>query len=210
MVDNSQMIELSFRGTIFSQRQMCVFQYEVGGLSGPVSAVNVATAWWNHIKATLRPLVSSAHTTAFQTTFLRVISEVPGEYAEFAIPTGERAGTGANVGQGLMPPFVAAAIRLTVGTSLTRPGQKRISGQDESDANSANWEAAYVTKLNSFAAIIGANMVLGAPAATMELTPIVVRKPPVGQPVTIAQAVTGTFVNGQITSQNTRKVGRGI
>lgn len=208
-IANGSLIQISVKGAIFGQQQMNVFQYEVGGLSGPVSAVNVGQAYWNHVKATYRPLVSAGHGAAFQTVFVEEIDTIPGEYAEYAIPTGERAGTGANAGQGLMPPFVAAAVRLTVGTSLTRPGQKRVSGQDESDGNSSTWEASYVTKLNAWAAIIGGNMVLGAPAAAMELRPIVVKRPAIGSPVTQYQLVTGTFVNNTITSQNTRKIGRG-
>jgi len=208
-IDNSSLLQISVRGHIFGQQSMNVFQYEVGGLSGPVAAVNIGEAYWNHVKATYRPLISAGHGLAFESVFVEETGVIPGEYAEYAIPSGERAGTGANAGQGLMPPFVAAAIRLTVGTSLTRPGQKRISGQDESDANSSTWETAYGTKLTNFAAVIGLPMVLGAPAAAMELRPIVTKKPGVGLPVSVWQYVTGTFVNATITSQNTRKIGRG-
>lgn len=203
------LVEFTVRGQVFSQNWMNVYTYQVVGELGSPSASNWGEAFWNKLKATYRPLISSAHGAAFLSVLVREMDSALGEYGEFAIPAGERAGTGASGAGNVAQPFIAAGIRLTVATRLTRPGQKRIPGQDETDMNGANWETTYQTKLNSFGVVISSAQTLDAPALGSQIKPVVVRRDPTTGLPTAHQDVTGFLVANQITSQVSRKIGRG-
>lgn len=203
------LLEFKLQGALFGQVTLNMFTYRVVGELGDVTPPQWGNAWWNAIKTTLRPLVASVHGAAFITVSVREMDDPAGEYGVFSIPVGETAGTGATGAGGVLPPFNAAGIRFLVATRITRPGQKRISGQDESYMNGSGWETSYATALNNFAAIAAAPMTFGAPALGSQVQPIVVKKDPAtGLPVA-HQDVTGYLVNGTVTSQVSRKIGRG-
>lgn len=94
-------------------------------------------------------------------------------------------------------------------TRATRPGQKRLPFLCEVD-NIDGYVQAILTNLTvSWAQVITQRMVLGAPAALEVLQPIVTRKNAQGA-VLASQPVTGYLVNPLVTTQNSRKLGRGI
>lgn len=204
------LIEVTIGGSIHGQTWMNVHTYRVVGEIGDVSPAAWGEAIWNDLKGSLRPLVSSAHLSAFQWARVREMDSLTGEYGEFPIPPAEWPGTGTASAGGVAPPFVAAGIRLTVSTRVTRPGQKRIPGASEGDMNSAAWESAYLTKLNTHGFALSTPSTLGAPALGSEVQPVVVSRDPASGLPTAHQNVTGYLSNPYITSQNTRKVGRGI
>jgi hypothetical protein len=203
------LIEVSVGGTIFSQQWMNVHTFRVVGEIGNPTAGEWGEAIWNDLKATLRPLVSAAHGGAFVFARVREMDDATGEFGEYAIPPGERAGTGPIGAGNVAPPMLAAGIRLAVSTRVTRPGQKRIPGADETEMNGATWEAIYMTKLNAHGAVLASHSTLGAPALGSEVAPVVVRKNPTTGLPTAHQDVTGFVVNPNITTQNSRKIGRG-
>lgn len=203
------LLEISVGGQLSGQQWLNVWTYRVDGEPGSPTPAHIGEAFWNAAKTTYRPLIASAHGAPFQTVKVRELDVAEGEYGEFAIPTGERAGTGTTGSGGVLTQLTAAGVRLTVATRVTRPGQKRISGQDEGDANGNSWETAYQTKLNAWATAMIAIGVLGSPAVGTTLECVIVRKDrATGLPVA-HQPVVGFLVNPFITSQVTRKVGRG-
>ena len=203
------LVEFAVGGHLSGQLWMNAWTFRVVGELLTPTASEWGQAYWNHVKVNYRALVASVHSAAFEFVKVRELDDAAGEYGEFAIPTSERAGTGTTGAGGILPIFAAASTRLTVATRVTRPGQKRISGQDEVDANGNSWEVAYQTKLNTFYTGVTGHITLGAPAAGSELQMVVVRKDPnTGLPVA-HQDVTGFLVNPYISSQVTRKVGRG-
>lgn len=169
----------------------------------------VGEAYWNHVKTVWRALVPSAYPTVFRSVLIEEVGGALG-YGEYAIPVGEQGGTRTGtLGDGL-PSFVNAGIRFTVGTRLTRPAQMRIPFAHESDATGNAWTAGWLTLVNALANVYKADMTLGAPVATGVLH-MVVPKAPV-PPVTtpdVFQLVVGAVVNSNVTSQNSRKQGRG-
>lgn len=206
----NSLVEFAVGGHLAGQLWMNTWTFKVEGETGNPSPSEWGNAFWNHVKVNYRALVASAHGAAFEFVKVREMDSAAGEYGEYAIPSGERAGTGTTGSGGTLPVFNAAATRLTVATRATRPGQKRISGQDEADANSNSWETAYQTKLNTFYTGITGLITLGAPAALSEIRMVVVRKDSAtGLPVA-HQNVTGFLVNPYISSQVTRKIGRGV
>lgn len=185
-----------------------VFQYEVGGSFGTSSAVDWAVSWWNHVKSTVRAICPS-NASPFRSVKIREMDDPAGAYGEFSIPTGEWVGTRTPPGGDWLPQFVSAGFRMTVGTRATRPGQKRFAYLAEGDCDGTYIAPSYLTPFTAMAAVLVNDMTLGAPVAGGLLHPIVTRKDPASGAVTAWQRVTGAVVNPLITSQVSRKFGRG-
>lgn len=209
-IGTDSLIEVSMRGSILGSQIYNVFQYQVVvGVNG-ITAAQYGEAWWNHVKTTMRGLFPTSFSGYFQSVLVRELNNATGDYGEYAIPTAERAGT-RSVGTADSPlPLVnALGMRLTVGTRATRPGQKRFFCLAENDQDYDSLTSGVVTAANSLGAVLVADMVLGAPAATCTLRGVVTRKD-VNGVVTAHQDVTGWLVNPRVTSQVSRKYGRGV
>ena len=187
-----------------------VFQYNVANVPVGVSAAHIAEAWWNHVKTTWRAIMASNFGAYFMTVRVRELNNPTGAFADWNVPTGEQTGTRApTAAPQSLPLFNAAGVRLLVGSRLTRPGQKRFYGLTETDSDEGALAAAYVTLLTAHMNGLVSLMTLGAPAATVTLEPIVTRKDASGTVIN-SQPVIGYLIAQQITSQTTRKAGRGI
>jgi len=208
-IEAGSLIAVTVGGTMFENSWMNVWTFRVEGEVGSPSAANIAEAIWNGFKTPYRALVANIHTSAFQYVKIREMDSLTGEYGEFPIPSGEAAGTGGTSATTYLSTFTAAGIRFTVGSRVTRPGQKRIPGQRAEDQNSFVWTAADLAKLNTFGTAALANAILGAPAAGTEVSLVVVSVDrTTGLPVA-NQDVTGFIVNQSPTSQVSRKAGVG-
>lgn len=203
------LVEILMVGNIPSGQVMNAWQYSVDGSAFLVEPVQIAEAWWNHVKATYRAIPVVGYTEAFLTVLLRELNNPAGDYAEYAVPIGERAGTRSATAQGsFLQPYAAVGARLTVGTRITRPGQKRFWGFEEGDQQNGVVEATPLAAVNAHMAVMTEPMILGAPAATIVLNPIVTKRDAQGE-VTANQPVLGWVTNGYMTTQNSRKYGRG-
>lgn len=204
------LIEMTVVGKFNAQVYMNVFQYEAIVYPTGVTAAQVAEAYWAHIKATARPLVAETQASGFLAIKCRELDSATGDYGEFGVPAAEQAGTMAVSGSDTVPPFVAAGVRLAVKSRLTRPGQKRFGGMTDAMIADGLLQPAYLTLLNAHMNVLTADMLLGAPAATTTLRPVVVSKDRATGLPTAFQRVTGYVVNTFASSQVSRKVGRGI
>lgn len=203
-------IEISLVGQLAGGKFYNVFQYYLAAMPSPVSPVNIAEAWWNHVKPTYRALYASGAGNIFQEVKILELGVTGGDYATFPIPTAEKVGTRSTPSPNTFAAsFMATGVRLTVGTRVTRPGQKRLPIVYEADSEGDNLEAAWISLVNSWAAVVSANMTLGAPAATAILHPQVVRKNIDGS-IAAQQNITGYLTNPRPTSQVSRKYGRGF
>lgn len=194
----------------FGQTAMNVWDYEVGGIETEVNAGDLAESWWNHTKGAYRALAQTFIADSFISVRVTELENVYGAAGEYAVPVGERAGTRTNqtIGDGL-PPFNAAGVRLTVGSRLTRPGQKRIPFVLEGDQLDGALQSTFTTLVTNLMDVMTVSMTLGAPAALTVLTPIIVGQEASGA-VRAFQPITGYAVNPSVTSQVSRKIGRGI
>lgn len=201
-------LKITLVGSILGQVWNNVQWYVTDGAAFlTADAVGVGEAYWNDIKSLWR--ATMAITPQLTTTSIKVSEPGPtGAFGEFAIPPGEQQGSRA-IASNLIPSFNGGGIRLTVATRATRPGQKRIVGATELDITEQSWEAGYLTLLNNVAPIFADTRVLGAPVATGTLAPIIVSLDAIGN-VTASQPVTGFVTNPYVTSQVSRKRGRGI
>jgi hypothetical protein len=209
IVDDS-LVEISLNMVSLGQQMAMVFQYQVNGIAPSVTAVQIAEAWWNNVKVSTRALAQTGVFAApFRTVLIRELNNPTGDYATYDIPPAEQAGTRSSGSGDAMPPFVAAGMRLVVGSRATRPGQKRVPFVTEGDNIAGALVAGYVGLMQTWGGVITSLFNLGAPAALTGLQPIVTRKDANGY-VTAYQPITGYLVAQNITSQNSRKIGRGI
>lgn len=202
-------VEISNVGHAFDIEMRNVWQYQIASTIPNLSAPELGESWWNHVKTALRGVVTSPYSAMFQSVLVRELNDVTGDYGEFAVPPGEQAGTRSpGAASETLPPFAAASLRLTVATRTTRPGHKRFPGMVEGDQTGGTVVAAVTTALNALGAVVSNTMVLGAPALTVTLTPIVVKKDAAGF-VVASQPIVGYLASPYVTTQNSRKFGHG-
>lgn len=170
----------------------------------------VAEAYWNDVKTLYRAVMPD------DVSYGRFISVVGIEYngsdglGEYAIPDAEAVGTRDVDGSEPVSGTLAAGVRLTVDSRLTRPGQKRIPMLVETDLERNFLAAAFITVFTPLVAIWDEDRTLGAPVATGVLQPVVAGKdedPP--HDYTRIQLIRGHVINPYITSQVSRKRGHG-
>lgn len=208
-IEIGALLEIAVQGVNQSNLVMNVMQYEVTTSAPTITAENAAEAWWGHVKATYRSVATTYYDGLFRQVQVRELNNPAGAFGTYAVPLAEQGGTrspGASP-QGL-PPFCAVGVRLNVGTRVTRGGAKRLMGLMEADQDNGVLVAGVVSAAQAWADFMIQGMTLGAPAATMTLLPIVCRKDATGV-VTAHQSIQSAGVNLNVTSQNTRKYGRG-
>lgn len=187
-----------------------VLDTECTGTFGDIDMADVALAYWNDIKTAWRGLYPTDAGNVFTALAWADLSDPTGAFGEFAIPIGERTGTRAPTAQPqYLSSLVACGVRLTVGSRLTRPGQKRLYGITEGDVDGNYFTAGYQAAAAVIGAKIVAGSILGAPAIGVQLEPVVVRLDETGA-LDVWQPVTGYLVNPIITSQRSRRLGHGI
>lgn len=203
-------LKITIRGTVYGEQFENIQWYRPDGAAFLTATVlGVAESYWNDIKTTWRAFQS---VNGEVRTNSILISEpgLTGAYAEFPIPEAERLGSRTGVASNTVEPcFMAAGVRLTVGTRTTRPGQKRFPGMGEVDVDANLLVGAYVTLVEAVAVKFSEPIELGAPVATGVLHPEITRVDPTTKLVVVRQDVTGFVVNPAPTTQNSRKVGRG-
>lgn len=204
-------LEIILRYTHYGQRMQTVRTYRPTGAAFlTASPSGVGEAWWNDVKAAWRGVCGAGYGNVFDSVFVR---EIGGglAYGEYAIPAGERAGTRASgaLGDG-MPSYVAVGCKLTVGTGVTRPGQMRIPFLADADTLGNDVASGFLTLCQTLAAKYSSTITLGAPVATGTLTPNVLRYSKTVPPTVIAsQDIGGYLLNSRVTSQVSRRSGRG-
>lgn len=199
-----QMVGLSGSGEIRN-----VWHYQISSIPSPtITASNVAEAWWNHMKATYRASIAVALGDFFQRIRCESMMSPTGDAGDFAVPAAEQPGTRSTPAGDRAPTFLAAGLRLNVTSRLTRPGQKRIYGLYESDFTGEALGTTFQALALAIATVQLPLIVLGAPAATLAINPMVARVPAT-LPVVTFQPWTSAQVANFVTTQNTRKPGRG-
>lgn len=210
MAITSNLLKVQIRYQYLGQKCLTQQYYSLTGAAFlTADPDNVGEAYWNNIKAAWRGLMSNS--LAVNATDTIYVQEIGGglAYGEFAVPTGERVGTRAAGDDGeWLPGYMDSAVRLSVGTSVTRPGQKRFPFVRKGDVNGNTLGATYLGLVDTAKAIFVTDRILGAPVATGVMTPVIVRTAslltsPVFQPVT------GSVTSGNASSQVSRKLGHG-
>lgn len=202
-------IEIALRGSGGDEFRN-VWDYELQGVIAPtVSAAHMAEAWWNHVKAPYRAIYGTSLGASFEKVRCKSLMSPTGDAGEFGIPVAEQTGTRTPPAGDVAPVFLATGVKLVVGTRATRPGAKRFNGMYEADFNLNNVSPTFMNLCGALCAAMLPNFVLGAPAAGAQLNPVVVRLSTIGT-ASVWQPWDSYIVNPLITSQVSRKLGRGI
>jgi len=206
---NGDLAEVVLIQNTQNQQTLNVWQYQVVAHTGTWDGAQFAQAWWDEFKAVYRALAAVAFGTPFQSVRVTELNDAIGEYGEYGIPEAEQAGTRANptANQGL-PNFNAVGVRLTVPTRTTRPGQKRFAYLLEEDNASGVLQSGMTALIQTAMNKLILENVMSFESQDITVQPIVTRKNAAGA-VIASQFITGYLINPQITSQNSRKVGRG-
>ena len=206
-------LQMTVKNTYQAQQIETVWSYHVqdAPIGVGVTAPELAQAWWNHVKNAYRAIVPVGFAAYFFSVECRVVNNPLGDFGEYDIPVGEQVGTRANPTQAeVMPGFVCAGVKLTVGTRATRPGQKRFSVLMEGDQNASALQPSITTPLNALMTLMTADLgPLGAPAVAFNLRPMIFRLGP-GESLINSQRVVGHVLNPYVTSQVSRKIGHGV
>lgn len=210
MAVTSDLVRLTLRYTLLGQRCQTARDFSVAGAGlATTSVVDIATAWWNDVKEVWRNVVLAG--TAFN--FDSILAEERGGlqgFGEFTIPVGEQLGTRGAAGAGdFMPPNVNCGVRLSVSTRLTRPGQMRLPALLENDNVGGILQPVYRGIAEAIAAKYATDLALGAPALSVAARAVVVKEGPDFHSPLGYQFITGFKVADVITTQNSRKIGRG-
>lgn len=209
-VGSNLQIALEMRN--IGQQTMNVWHYTVNTSPQDIPVINVAEAWWNHVKAAYRALAVAAYPQqSFVAVHVKDADNPAGEAASWNIPVGETVGTRATPASenNILPPYIAATAKLGVATRATRSGSKRFPFLLEVDQTNGTLAAGFVTLVNAVLTAAATVVLLGAPAALMELTPVVRGVGATNPPVVTYQPITSYAVNLNASTQNSRKIGRG-
>lgn len=203
----ASLIEVAVRYNLFGKpgQNQCAHRWD-GAAIATATPEAVGEAFWNDVKNTFRGAVPNATTALYFTEVFVREMEDGGVYGSYAIPITERGGL-RSVGDGadLMPAYVAASGKLTVGSSTTRPGGKRLSPLLDGDVISNQLlGATFLGLMDAWMAKWASPHLLGAPVATGVLTPVIASLDEAGL-VTVWQDVAGYSVKGRVSSQLTRK-----
>lgn len=203
-LSDGDVIEMTLQQTYLFQTVLNVFHFRVTEDVTPVTTTLTAfyALWQTNVLPTLKAIISDqlSYNGAKLKHILGGTDEADVGHA--AIP--------GLVSGDPMPPFVAWEFKYVRATTTTRHGFKRFAGISENHQTSGLINPAVVTAVNALAVKLG-DIVWSGLAGDNVFTPVILsrfdggvpRVPPITNDV-------NAVVYARITSQNTRKYGRGV
>ena len=202
--------QIAIRGQFIGQAWQVSQYYDFANIFGTtITASEAGEAYWDNVSGPIRALFVTTPNLTVNSIFIRELA-AGGEYGEYAIPIAEQQGVRSAEGMGeFLPSFAAFGFRLAVATRTTRPGQKRFPGVMEGDNSSGVLSQAARDLVAAVAVKFVETLTMNPPAAFVTMQPRIVRLNPSTGTVVASQPVAGALVNPNVTTQNTRKMGRG-
>lgn len=209
-IDIGNVVRITDKQTFDAQQVLNVYYYNIDSTPGSTPD-EIAQAWWEKMNASIRAVQTSGvvHNEV-------LIENLDGtlDFGRYVPATGSNAGTCIETQP--LSAFAAYGITLTVSTRLVRPGSKRIVGIPEAyNGDYGVLTGAAVGLLNTLGEDMTEDVSFGLLGAGM-MHPVIVGFPhpesPTGRPARLERVdfeVTGYLVNPYVTTQNTRKRGRG-
>lgn len=201
------LVRITVNQTQQLQQVRNVFWYRAEDAVGGDAAVGIGETFWNHVQAQWRAFVPTLASLTFESVDVRFM-DGDEDYGTYLVPEAQRNGTRSPAGSQLLPVFCAANITLNPANRQVRPGSKRIGGLLEVDNNANNVESSALTLLQNLAARFTQQIVSGVFLDT--LTPVVVGLPTETRPGRLLVPIVSAQVSRTLTTQNSRKLGRGI
>jgi hypothetical protein len=206
-IGTSVVFELRDFQTFFGSTFLNVYHYVQDTAGTADSASNVAAAFLT----TVLPDILAMQSESLEHTLIEV--EQLGSltnYTTLVLIGADGTETGSD-----MPQYNSAAFKLVRTTKETRNGSKRIAGMTEENVTGNNFTAGFKTEMDGVAATLESPLVSGS---ITHLPAIVGGKydttvtPAVLKPVAnwVYNPISSVAASSRVTTQNTRKVGRGI
>lgn len=209
MVSDGHVLEFSLTGVYEtpSNKSLNIFQYQVD-TEAPFNLADygqeICNSWYERVTSELQPLTSTL--CSWQDVVITNLSTP----AEFWLGVPDTPVSGLVSGDTL-PPYASWGFILRRTTKITRNGAKRFWGVPESMQVNGIPTAGAGVLLPSLADFLGAQQfhtAIGTPPIEFTLTPEIVRKNALGEMTLHQHVYDGQF--RAITTQNTRKFGRGM
>lgn len=198
------LIQITSCSTIMSQQACNVFYFAVAAWTGNMTIAEVLEYWdENHLKAVIEDMVPALLPDTITWRNLDNTAEI------VSVPmTSVGANTGDSAG-----PFVAFSARLYGGTAETRSGWKRFAGVNEAGVTNGELTSGTLALFQSALDVLFADVTAptgpGSSADAWLINTIVGRTPTGELDLSRAQPIVDVVAQPRITTQNTRKVGRG-
>lgn len=205
MVDAGTVLQLNVRGTFMQQKIQNVYHFRLVGAADDGYMAAFAEGFWNHIKDEFRatqPLNSTLNYT--DVTCEALAGAHP--FGQYTIPLAEQPGTRATSTL-FMPPFNSVNITFNVADRAVRPGSKRYAGLVEED----NANGVLSDSLQALYATLAEKLIEDVTVVDPAMSGIFViyGRENDSRPVPVSRPVVGYKVSPNISSQNSRKFGRG-
>lgn len=203
MATDGQIVEIVDRQSTQPDVALNVYHYRVSSGLLTISAATIAQVWWEDCNDVIRNLQTE------ELLHIRVTCrnlDNPADYGEYLIPLADQPGL--NPSSDAMPRQDAVGVTFRGETVDTRPGSKRICGVPE--AQSGEWGLlvpAYLSLVEDYAAHMSSQINSLTPAFVLD--PVIVGFPNDDRPVRVENNIVGYTINPYVTTQNTRKIGRG-
>jgi hypothetical protein len=198
------LLELSVRQTLLGEQCFNIYQYVCSGLVGDVHLLN----FLQEVRDTMIPEQVALQSQDVNVDELRAENLSNG--LDFSVLGVDIDGT---IAVPSMPSATAAAFKLEVATRETRPGSKRLCGLSEDDVTGNLWApaapdlTAYLAQLESWIVAEGDD----PPDNATFIMQIIGRDPITKQyDLDRRQHVSNVSVRGTVTTQTSRRAGRGI
>lgn len=201
------LVRITLNQTHQGQQVRNVFWYRAEDAVGGDAALGVGQTFWEVVRTAWRNFTPNTALLTFDAVDVRYM-DGDLDYATYTIPEAERQGL-RNVGSAqLMPVFIAANITLNPANRQVRPASKRIGGLVETDNNANQIEAGTRALLGALGTAFTTTLASGG--FIDFLTPVVVGMPNANRPTRLLIPIVSQQVGRNVTTQNSRKVGRGI
>lgn len=180
-----------------------VFHYQTTeAISDPTDYEAMGRNFWDHVKAAWRAFVA----TDYNPWFDRIVIENLTNGLDFGVYTitgAERAGTRSASGD-FLGQWICAAVRMNVGSRLTRPGQKRFSPLYEGDQANGLLTSGMVTILTALGAVLDDHIDIGS-AGDGDARPIIYGEVNPNRIAVVENPIVSATVIQMTTTQRTRR-----
>ena len=196
-------LEIVDRQTTNPDVALNVYHYRLESGILVIDAADIAEFWWNDCNIVIRELQTSS-IDHIRVTCRNIDNSA--QYGEYLVPPAEQGGT---YGTGdTQARQAAAGIAFRPVTPDVRAGQKRIAGVPEAGSGQWGlWDSVYLGRMTDYADHLSSQLNSLAPAFV--LVPVIVGLPNDDRPTRVEVEIAGHVLNPYVTSQNTRKIGRG-
>lgn len=205
MVAAGTVLQVNLRGTFMQQKIQNVFHFRLVAAADDGYMSAFANGFWQHIKVQWRAVTPLSAKLIYTDVTVEALGG-SNPFGQYTIPVAEQQGTRATATL-FMPPFNAANITFNVSNRNVRPGSKRIAGLVEEDQADGVLNDSLIGLYNTLAVKLIDDVTVADPA--MSGIFVIYGRENNNRPTPVSEPVVGYKTSPNVSSQNSRKFGRG-